>query len=377
MPLRIYKRSKARGAVYHAEGTIAGQRIRESTGCSSRSQAQAWAIIREKEVLDRHAFGTRATYTFAEAALDYMNAGGEARFLAPVLEYFGAHTLLSEVDNTALANLAADIYPTAKPATINRQLVVPVSAIVTRAAHDGKCDFRKFLRWKGDTIRTRWLTPAEMDALLFHAGDHLVPILAVLLGTGCRVSEALAAEVRHFHPNTGQIWLDLTKADSPRMLKMPARARDLILTRSQSDQGALLRNPHGAAYKIGKRGATPIKTAFHRARDAAGLGADVTPHVLRHTWATWYYAMTKDFMGLLDLGGWSEADMAKRYCKIAPDDLPDQLLAHGWDFTKLGRGLAEPGRSPVTLRKSDLGWNCQYPQPSQDPSQGRLRVVGA
>ncbi|MBJ3774380.1 tyrosine-type recombinase/integrase [Acuticoccus mangrovi] len=30
-----------------------------------------------------------------------------------------------------------------------------------------------------------------------------------------------------------------------------------------------------------------VRKAFERAREAAGLGEDVTPHVLRHTCATW------------------------------------------------------------------------------------------
>lgn len=62
------------------------------------------------------------------------------------------------------------------------------------------------------------------------------------------------------------------------------------------------------------------------------MGDDVTPHVLRHTWATWFYAQTRDFGTLTDQGGWSKADMANRYRKLAPDDLSERLLKHGWDF---------------------------------------------
>ena len=54
---------------------------------------------------------------------------------------------------------------------------------------------------------------------------------------------------------------------------------------------------------------------------------------MRHTWATWFYAQTRDFGALLDQGGWAKADMANRYRKIAPDDLTDRLLAMGWNFS--------------------------------------------
>ena len=55
--------------------------------------------------------------------------------------------------------------------------------------------------------------------------------------------------------------------------------------------------------------------------------------LLRHTWATWYYAQTRDFGGLMDLGGWRKADMANRYRKMAPASLVQDLLEAGWDFT--------------------------------------------
>jgi len=91
--------------------------------------------------------------------------------------------------------------------------------------------------------------------------------------------------------------------------------------------------------------------------DLAGLGADVTPHVLRHTWATWFYSQTRDFGGLLDLGGWRKADMAQRYRKIAPADLPARLMAHGWDYTQTGAGpaYAVGATSTHSAARAELG----------------------
>ena len=59
---------------------------------------------------------------------------------------------------------------------------------------------------------------------------------------------------------------------------------------------------------------------------------DVTPHVLAHTFATWFYAPIRDFGALMDQGGWTKADMVNRYWKLAPDDLSKRLLKVGWDF---------------------------------------------
>ena len=82
----------------------------------------------------------------------------------------------------------------------------------------------------------------------------------------------------------------------------------------------------------------------------AKLGRDVTHHVLRHTWATWFYAATRDYGRLLDLGGWRTTSTAERYRKLAPADLGHQLESIGWDFTKLGIDLPPHQTHPASLR---------------------------
>lgn len=334
MPLKLYKR----GAQWHVRGTIAGQRIRESTGCNARAPAEAWAIRRETEILQRHAHGRKATLTFAEAALAYVDYGGETRFLARLIEYFGPDALLVDIDNHALLTAAGDLYPDAAPATVNRQVIGPVSAVVNMAADNGLADHRRYRRMKANGARTRWLSPAEFDRLLTHAAPHLAPILAALIGSGARVSEILGADAENWHPETGEIWLPETKNGHPRMVQMPARARDLVAAWAEAE-GAIFRTPKGQAYVMRENGGGQILTAFRHARTAAGLGDDVTPHILRHTWATWFYAQTKDFGRMLDLGGWRTTATAERYRKMAPADLGDRLAKAGWNFTALGDRL--------------------------------------
>lgn len=348
MPLTLFRR-KARGP-YYARGTIAGHRIYESTGLSRRADAQAWAIRRETEILQRHALGEKATLTFAEAAQEYIIAGGETRFLVPILDHFGPDTRVAEIDNGTLIKAAAALYPDASPATINRQLIGPVSAVINQAAENGRADPRKFRRLKARGARTRWLAPAEAEKLLDAAAPHLVPILAAMLGTGCRASEALGALVSNWHATTGEIWLPETKNGHPRMVQMPARARDMILAAGVPEQGRLFRTPKGAPYVMRTNGGGQIQTAFNQARDAAGLGQDVTPHVIRHTWATWFYAATHDYGRMLDLGGWRTSSTAERYRKIAPADLGEKVLAAGWDFTRLGNQLPDPDERRGQLR---------------------------
>ncbi len=117
---------------------------------------------------------------------------------------------------------------------------------------------------------------------------------------------------------------------SARWVKLPERSVELL--GDLPIKGRMFRTPYGKEIKLIEGGGGQMQAAFNKARDLAGLGDDVTPHVLRHTWATWFYAQTRDFGGLMDQGGWSKADMANRYRKLTPDDLSVRLLKHGWDF---------------------------------------------
>src|SRR5258708_2825282 len=70
--------------------------------------------------------------TFADAALAYLRAGGEAKYLSDIIELTGEHALrdkpLTEIDQIAIDNAASALYPDAPATTTNRQFYTPVSA---------------------------------------------------------------------------------------------------------------------------------------------------------------------------------------------------------------------------------------------------------
>lgn len=356
MPLKLTRRNGTGN--YYMRGTVAGNRIYSSTGTSNREAAEAIRIRTEAQALERASLGRRASATFAEAALNYINAGGERRFLPPILRHFGAGTKLAEIDNSAINRAATAIYPTAQPATINRQLITPISAIMAMAAEDGLCYPVKLRRRRVTAQKTRWLTPEEFEVFAAHMGPHLTQIIGFMIGTGARVSETLNLQASTLYLSTRQALLERTKNGRARMVRFPARSLDMITGRELPKLGRVFTDNHGRPYETGriaasgKRDGASIKTAFNRARDKAGLASEgqdkVTPHTIRHTWATWHYAQNRDFGELLDLGGWADADTANIYRKIAPDDLAQRLLAHGWDFRSAGH--LDPIRQPAERR---------------------------
>ncbi|MCZ7564732.1 MAG: hypothetical protein M5U07_06365 [Xanthobacteraceae bacterium] len=63
---------------------------------------------------------------------EFRNAGGDRRFLAPLLEHFG-NTILTAIDSQAIDAAVIALYPDAPGATRNRQVYTPVSAVLKHA----------------------------------------------------------------------------------------------------------------------------------------------------------------------------------------------------------------------------------------------------
>jgi integrase len=321
---------------------IEGRRFRRRLGIRSaelKSRANAEAKQYYLDTLDRvkepDGSSEPAKTPFYRAALRYMQQGKEKRFLPKILEHFGEATMIEDINALTIADAAAAIYPHAKPETVKRQLRTPIMAVVNFAQGTGR-------EKSHDTRRTRWLTPEEAERLLYFASNpheaglhdpHLRTLqkIAFMLGGGAGPGETFATHAENWNAATSEWWLDGTKTSyRARFVLLPQRSIDLMGKLPESGPAFLA--PDGQPYVARQNGGGQMAEAFGKIRDAAGLGKDVVPYTLRHTWATWFYAQTKDFRRLVDLGGWNKADTANRYCKVAPKDLGNRLLQHGWDF---------------------------------------------
>ncbi len=61
-----------------------------------------------------------------------------------------------------------------------------------------------------------------------------------------------------------------------------------------------------------------IKKGWYGAIRRAGLDPELSPHDLRHTWASWYYALNRDLLALKIEGGWSSVALVERYAHLLP-----------------------------------------------------------
>lgn len=325
MPLKIVKRGRSRN--FYIRGTVRGVTVDESTGTDDREAAEAIRIQREKEILDRSVFGARATASWLEAAVGYMEAGGEARFMRPINEHFGTTPLL-KIDQAAMDRAGRLIYPNAKPATLNRQIYTPISAVLKFAAKRGLVEARPVERPKQPSGRVRWLTPDEAERLIESCSEHLGLIVVFMLYTGARVSEALYLDWRDVDLSKRHVSFHNTKNGESRGVPLHSRIVAELGNLSHRE-GAVFRRPDGFPYERRDDGGGQIKTAFKGACRRAGI-ADFRPHDCRHTWATWHYQAHRDLLGLKDLGGWKSERMVLRYAHVNSSNHASSIEALPW-----------------------------------------------
>jgi integrase len=321
MPLKLYPR---KNGIFHIRGTVQGRRVDESARTRVRSEAEQIKAQLEADLFKRAVYGDKAVATFAEAADLYTLAGKPTDHLLPLIDRIGL-TPLTKIDQEYVDRLAIEMKPDAKPATRIRQIYTPISAVMNFAAPK-LCDPVKFAKPKGAGKRVDFLTPAEVETLLGFLPAHLSRLVTFYVATGCRATEALALEWRDVSPKGERVVFWDTKADYPRGVDLQHRARRGLPTRPDQND-FVWANASGEPWHA----YDAVNLMLRRYCERNGF-RHVHCHLLRHTWATWAYAVTRDLTFLMQQGGWKSVTMVMRYAHAASPDLAKEVTNHGWEI---------------------------------------------
>lgn len=323
MPLRIIRR-KDRADVLTIVGTVAGQRVRRRAQSNNLALAREEASAIEAEILRSAWHGERrGTRTLAEAIVSYLEAvqrteSTKAR-LRRIRSALG-DVPLSKIDQDVAARLKNEMLRAgAGPATYTREVIVPLRALMLHAHKRGWCAPPQFAVPRQPPGRTRFFTPDEVERLISAAAEHIRPLILFLVGTGARMSEALELEWRDVDLIGRRAILWRTKNGRRRVAMLPPRVC-LRLALLPNRAGRVFTTPLSGEPYAARPGQTggQIKTAWRGAIRRAGLDQELTPHDLRHTWATWHYALHKDLLALKEAGGWSSVALVERYAHLMP-----------------------------------------------------------
>lgn len=306
MPLKLIPPRPGGSPYFRVRGTYLGIYVDRSTKAAVRSVA-AKVLKHVEGEIERGRFAKPKGPTFADAVIRYLREGKDARFVDRLLEHF-KDTPLEAIDQQAVEDAAHAIYPTGSPATRNRQVFTPVSAILQHAGVD-----RRFRRPAGGNGKVREFTfrVEEAEALIAAAygqSEEFGLFLTFLFYTGCRVSEACGLQIADLEISAATALVRDTKNGTNRRAHLPP-----VLV------AALAGHPRGLE-RVGKvfamtKGSRLYKR-LERAAEAAGVAIPdgVAFHALRHTWASLmrrYGGL--DTTGLVATGAWLSHDAARRY----------------------------------------------------------------
>ena len=321
MSLGLIRYTK-RSSHWYVRGTVRGQAVFETTGTDDRATAEAIKAKLENELLERSVFGPGATVNFLEAALSYLDDGGEARFLGRYDEQTGRWSLLiGHFDKTPLAKIGQEdadkaaraLYPNAKPATRKRQLYIPLSAILHHAEQKGWIKAPRLRHPRVPLSQTKWSTPERLEKLLPHCSPKLRRLVIFLTYTGARISEVLRIDwQKDVSLAQRTVILRRTKNGKARAVHLP----DSVLT----ELAAVPEEKRtGKVFDWQKRHSVygPLRRACKRA------GVEyLPPHQQgRHTYATWLRSYAGlDLKGIMEAGGWDNVQSVARYAHVSPGE---------------------------------------------------------
>jgi integrase len=391
--MRIFKRKGSPHWWY--DFSVRGRRFRASTGADARDVADQIASKLRTDELLRVTTGKRPSLSLDEAFGQWWLQVGQHHRAhrrsegigKTILKLFGKATLLEEIDDAAIAQAVARRRGDVADATVNREIAV-LRAVLNAARRKWKVATAE-VDWAIHKLaepeaRDRYLTPAEADALLAAAADHMRPIIVCALCTGLRRSNVLALD-----------WSQIDLSDRP--------ARITVFGKSRRPGGKKLVIPVATPLlavlaKLGPRERGPVfayvaprrrngvqpaprmvadvKTGFRAACGRAGLlrwvpdegkhgraliraHGPCTPvrwvpslrfHDLRHTAASWMVQNGVPLDVVQRILGHSDIKLTQRYAHRAPDAPAKAVEVIGYHWGAGGTKLAQ---LPVASAASD------------------------
>ncbi len=320
MPIKLVAPKPGRTPYYWVRGTYLGCYVERSTGTGDRRLAEKIRKHVEQDI-QRGAFAGASGHGFAAAATAYMKAGGDRRFLAPLIKRL-QHTPIGDIDQVTIDNVARSLYPNGSAATLNRQVYTPISAVLKHAGVERKIKRPK--GWRGRKLTT-WLTPEQAFAA-FAATDGIAApaatqaefrlLLVTLCYTGMRLGDALGLTWDRIDLASATAHLPITKNGEPRLAHLPPVLIEQLRHHYHSgDRAGRVFRPHNGGR---------LRDLLAMTMEGAGvtLPPRVAFHVFCHTWATWMRRIAGlDTQDLLRTGRWADVGSADRYAHVVVHEM--------------------------------------------------------
>lgn len=213
--------------------------------------------------------------------------------------------------------------PGIKASTRNREMRT-AQACLTHAVKKGLISHNPLAGMEDEASehdRDFSLTQDQVASIMRVSRPLLRWFLVILNETGMRRGEVLSMEWTEVDLDTGYMVVLASKAKSGKKREVPlsvnARAVLEMMPRDEMNP-YVFANPHGPTGPVNE---STLDDWWQQAREASGVtgpkGQPVWLHSLRHTFATDMATAGMDLEVLMQMCGWSDLKMARRYINIA------------------------------------------------------------
>jgi integrase len=253
---------------------------------------------------------------------------------------------LDEIDRTLLDRIQARrVADGVSNATVNRMLEV-VRGILRAALREwGWLHAAPAIRMLPEPKRrVRWLAEEDVERLLAELPEHLAEMARFTLATGLRQRNVTGLAWSQVDLERRVAWIHPDQAKARKAIAVPLNADALAVLRRQAGK-----HPERVFTFQGRPIAKANTRAWRKALGRTGI-EDFRWHDLRHTWASHHVQRGTPVHALQELGGWSSAEMVRRYAHLSAEHLA---------------GYAERLSAPRT--KSGTAGNSQLQEEAGNP----------
>jgi tyrosine recombinase XerC len=181
----------------------------------------------------------------------------------------------------------------------------------------------------------RYLNPDEIEALLnapdisTHQGQRDKAILEILYGAGVRLGELVALNLSNLNLSKGQV-LVWGKGGKERVVLLGDPAVRALRTYISDGRSELLRKKTAKALFLNRFGGRLSRRSIGLILDKysklSGLWKKVTPHLLRHTFATHMLEGGADLRAVQELLGHAQPTTTEIYTHVTPSRLREVYM---------------------------------------------------
>lgn len=296
----------------------------------SRSAArQAAAIVRAKILAGEAGIASRqeSTIRLGQAVSHFLNSlKGDVRkstitryevSFRALMAFFGEDRILMKIDAWDLEQYRRVRLEAGVSVGFNRDMEC-LRNLYNRAIGWGwlrENPVRHFKRVKESRGRTRWLTQEELQRLLDSSSPQLRWPVVMAAMTGLRMGEVLRLKVGDIDRMRGMVMVQAGSAKTREYREVPVYSALLpLLEHLMAGRDAaepLFLNSRGKPYRS-------MRTALATALRNAGI-KNLTPHDLRHTFASHLMMQGADIGSLMEMLGHRSMEMTKRYAHLSQD----------------------------------------------------------